>query len=369
MFKLINHTLNQVVTSVDEDVEIPYGVSLIGGPTMWERGFDGTGKTVAIIDTGAETTHDAIFGRVRHFKNFTNEGPESSVQDLHGHGTHVAGIVAAAGGAIRGISPGVKLIILKALNGQGQGTNYAITDAINYAVNWRSPDGTEKVDVISMSLGGPQDYEPMHEAIKRAVANDILVVCASGNDGDGNADTSEVSYPGAYPEVVEVGAIDAALGLARFSNTNSEIDLVAPGVNVKSAYLNNTYAVMSGTSMATPYVAGAAAIVKQHIESVLGRKITEPELYEYLSVRTRSLGLSKEAQGKGVVDLLANYGYVRRNPEDIPLSEALAGLARLGIIDSPDFWQNLADKYAADPDKYYDFRFVDLLIKKFYSSK
>ncbi len=107
-----------------------------------------------------------------------------------------------------------------------------------------------------MSLGGPYDVPELHQAVKNTVKNDILVVYAAGNEGDNNGNTDEFGCPGCYPEVVEVGAVDREKKVATFSNTNKNVDLVVPGVEILSIYIGGGYAKLSGTSMATPHISG-----------------------------------------------------------------------------------------------------------------
>lgn len=281
---------------------IPKGIQLIHAPKVWNEADYGREAIVAVIDTGIDKNHPDLKDRIIDGKDFTGTG---DYQDDHGHGTHVSGTILASlnNRGVVGVSPLAKVLVLKALNQQGEGESQWINNAIEYAINWRGAKG-EKVNIISMSLGGQAD-EQEHQLIKKAVQNNILVVCASGNEGDGDPDTDERDYPGAYPEVVEVGAVDLNKNIADFSNTNSEIDLVAPGVDIISTYPGGQYAKMSGTSMATPHVSGAAALVKKISEKQFGRTLTEPELYAQLCKHAEDLGVSRKAQGNGLINLTA----------------------------------------------------------------
>ncbi|MGE8203202.1 S8 family peptidase [Heyndrickxia sp. NPDC080065] len=298
---LIPFKFLEVVDAVEEN--IPEGIQLIHAPEVWEEANYGEGIIIAVIDTGIDKTHPDLKDQIIDGKDFTNTG---DFQDDHGHGTHVSGTILAAAnnaGAI-GVAPRARVLALKALRGDGQGDVKWINEAIEYAINWRGPND-EKVSVISMSLGGPEDKEE-HQVIQKAVQNNILVVCAAGNNGDGRDDTDEISYPAGYSEVVAVGAVDLQKNLADFSNTNDEIDLVAPGVGIISTYLGGKYAKLSGTSMATPHVSGAAALIKNIEEKNFGRTFTEAELYAQLCIRTEDLGISKKAQGNGLLNLSVN---------------------------------------------------------------
>lgn len=156
-----------------------------------------------------------------------------------------------------------------------------------------------------MSLGGPHDVPELHQAVKNAVNNDVLVVCAAGNEGDNNGKTDEFGYPGSYPEVVEVGAVDLEKKVATFSTTNKNVDLVAPEVEILSTYIGGGYAKLSGTSMATPHILRGAALIIKHCESrnEFDRTLSEDEIYAQLIRRTTNLNYPKRSVGNGLLDL------------------------------------------------------------------
>ncbi|MCF6136391.1 S8 family peptidase [Pseudalkalibacillus berkeleyi] len=301
--RLIPYHVEEIV---DELKNVPSGVKMIDAPNVWNQADKGNGNVVAVIDTGCQTSHPDLKDRIIGGRNFTtdyNKDPNNYL-DNNGHGTHVAGTVAATGttDGISGVAPLADLLILKVLTGQGSGRMTWIIDAIRYAVDWEGPNG-EKVRVISMSLGGPQSTPQLHEAVKYAVENDVSVVCAAGNEGDNNEDTDEFSYPGAYNEVIQVGAMDFKRKMARFTNTNDEIDLVAPGVDILSTFPDNRYAKLSGTSMATPHVSGALALLLNITQNEFNRKLSEAEIYSQLIKRTIPLGYTKRGVGNGLLSL------------------------------------------------------------------
>lgn len=291
---------------LDVSSEVPEGIELIEAKSLWDRTNQGKGQVVAIIDTGCQTDHPDLKGRIIEGRNFTSDynGDEANFSDNNGHGTHVAGTIAAVedGNGVVGVAPQSNLLILKALTGSGSGNMEWIINAIDYATNWEGPND-EKVRVMSMSLGGPTDVPELHEAIQEAVKQDISVVCAAGNAGDGREDTPEQGYPGAYNEVIQVGAIDFDRNLAEFSNTNDEVDLVAPGVKVLSTYTDGKYAKLSGTSMAAPHISGALALLINLAEGQFDRSMSEAEVFSQLVKRTVPLGYSKKAEGNGLVSL------------------------------------------------------------------
>ncbi len=304
-------TLHLIPYRVEEIAEqasqIPEGVRMIQAPEVWDDAERGKGNIVAILDTGCQRDHPDLQDRIIGGRNFTSDfnGDADNFDDNNGHGTHVAGTVAASfrtDKGIAGVAPEAHLLILKVLTGEGSGEYQGIIDAIHFAIEWKGPK-EETVSVISMSLGGPEDVEELYAAIRRAVRAGIPVVCAAGNEGDDIHDTDEFAYPGAYGEVIQVGAVDFDRRIANFSNTNDEIDLVAPGVDIYSTFPGGKYASLSGTSMATPHVSGALVLIKNIAEKEFARELTEAELYAQLVRRTMPLGYPKTAEGNGLLAL------------------------------------------------------------------
>lgn len=312
-----NHSIHlipfRVVEIFSAPPQIPEGVRMIQAPAVWEQAQYGKGNVLAILDTGCQGDHPDLQDRIIGGRNFTEDfdGDLDNFDDNNGHGTHVAGTAAASlrqEGGVAGVAPEAKLLILKVLNGEGSGSYEGIIRGIHHAIDWEGPNG-EKTSVISMSLGGPENIPELHEAVKRAVDAGIPVICAAGNEGDDSPATNEYAYPGAYAEVIQVGAVSFDRKIAPFSNTNDEIDLVAPGVRIYSTYPGGKYATLSGTSMATPHVTGALALIKNIAEEEFARKLTEAELYAQLVRRTIPLGYPKTAEGNGLLalDILAKF--------------------------------------------------------------
>ncbi|MGQ4664844.1 S8 family peptidase [Metabacillus halosaccharovorans] len=285
---------------------IPPGIKLVGAPNSWEQGYFGNGNVIAVLDTGCDSSHFELQNQIIDVYNFTTDdmGDPKNIKDYNGHGTHVCGTICAEENdrGVVGVAPKAKLLVLKVLSGQGYGETKWVTEGIRYATKWRGPNG-ERVRVISMSLGGKDDHPELHKAIQEAISQEILVVCAAGNEGDGNHETDEFAYPGAYPEVVQVGSVNLQKEISTFSNTNKVIDLVAPGEEIISTYLNNEFAVLSGTSMATPHVSGAVVLIIEQCEKEYDRSLTEAEVYAQLIKRTISLNYSRRYQGNGLLDL------------------------------------------------------------------
>lgn len=292
--KLSPFSVNEVKETIP--YLIPKGIKTMNIDNMWNKGIYGKGVTVAIIDTGCDINHICLKDRIIGTKNFTSEGSGNDVTDFIGHGTHVAGTIAGNRNTngITGVAPECNLLIIKVLDSQGNGSYQNLINAINYAID-------NKVDIINMSLGGSKDDDNLHNAIKKAIDVGISVVVASGNEGDKLFDTEEWSYPGGYQEVIEVGAISQDMCITDFSNTNKYIDLVAIGQDVTSCYPNNKYAKMDGTSMATPHISGALALIKEWFRKEFNREPSEMELYANLIKCTKTLNISRNAQGNGYI--------------------------------------------------------------------
>lgn len=238
------------------------GVRRIGAPAFWAAhglgGFPAAGGVpVGIVDTGIDAGHEDLAGKVTACAAAADgRVSEGDCADAEGHGTHVAGTIGALANnrvGVVGVAFASPLIICRALSGpEGSGT---VAD-VAACIRWAHDRGAR---VISMSLGGPSSRtlaEAAKSAYGRGGRGGSLLVAAAGNDGDGTTE-----YPAGLAQVVSVGAIDGGDAVASFSNENADVELAAPGVNVLSAKLGGGYVGMSGTSMATPHAAGAAALL------------------------------------------------------------------------------------------------------------
>jgi subtilisin family serine protease len=260
---------------------------------------------VAVVDTGVYMEHpDLVSAKIpgltgRDFAKKVGESPDNDPQDDNGHGTNVAGIIAANGNIFSGVAPGTKILPVKVLDSGGIGETSQVIEGINYAVS-------SGANIINLSIGSPGDSQALHDAIINAVKAGVLVVAAAGNDGNnisgveqGNISDTDYSelpekpakpfigkfaaytnYPAAYPEVISVAALEQLLNktitLADFSNVG-KIDVAAPGVNIYSTYIGsapNNYKYMSGTSQATPFVSGFAALLKANDPSLDVERLT-----------------------------------------------------------------------------------------------
>lgn len=210
--------------------------------------------TVAVIDTGMDVKHADIKSKVLPPYNVLSPANQPFTDS---HGTHVAGIIASEkdnGIGGHGINPSAKILPVDVFGGQWGTSDYAIAEGILYAIS-------QKADVINMSLGGPMESPILEEAVKKAVDAGITIVAAAGNDYG-----ESISYPAAYEGVISVSATNDKNKLAEFSSYGAYVDIAAPGEAVYSTMYDllkgSTFAAMSGTSMATPVVAGVASLIK-----------------------------------------------------------------------------------------------------------
>ncbi len=242
---------NERGVEVDDDLGgLPWNIKNFGIHELWSRS-KGEGVDIAVLDTGCyehPNFKDQIKSR-RNFLSLTND-----VQDYAGHGTHVTGIIASNGkNKVFGVSPKVRLHIGKIAYGTKEGLN---PNVVASAINWYS----EKVDIISMSLGFQSKQPIIEEAIKNCKA---LIVAAFGNDERQVRKSGD--YPALYDKCLSVGSLTYANNKTLLSNDTIRkpgLSITAPGVNILSTYLNDGYQTLSGSSMATPYVSGTLALLK-----------------------------------------------------------------------------------------------------------
>lgn len=258
------HNTGQGGGTADADIDAPEGWDAAG-----MSAFPGTGGAkVGIVDTGIHRTHEDLQNRVSDCGGVNNFGfslvvviigadptiadDPAKCEDDHGHGTHVAGTIAATannGKGVAGVAFNSPLAVCKALNSSGSGT----LDMVANCITWLNEKGAK---IISMSLGGASGSATLQAAVKNATDNGSLIIAAAGNGGN-----SALNYPAAYAEVVSVAATDNKDAKASFSTYNSDVEVAAPGVDVLSTWIGGGYRTASGTSMATPHASGVAAVI------------------------------------------------------------------------------------------------------------
>lgn len=272
---------------------LPWGIDRIDAEQVWST-TSGKLVKVGIIDTGIDLAHPDLKDNIKGGVNTIN--PYKSYNDDNGHGTHVAGIIAALNNSfgVVGVGPEIDLYAIKALDKRGSGYLSDIIEGLDWAIQ-------NKIQVVNMSLGTNSDVQSFRDAVVRAFEAGIVLVAAAGNDG------GAVDYPAAYPEVIAVSATDKNDLLASWSSRGPEIDLAAPGVSIYSTYKGSTYATMSGTSMASPHVAGVAALVlsvPSKCDYNLDGVCDPAEVQKRLETTAEDLGLSgiDNLYGFGLVD-------------------------------------------------------------------
>ncbi len=259
--------INRVVARPKPSDQTPWGVETVYNNLLLEKSSGGTGVNVAILDTGVYKSHLDLKNRIKDCKDFTGLKPitDGKCDDKNGHGTHVAGIIAADGGVdglgIYGVAPEVGLFVYKVCSNNGSCWSDDIATAISNAAD-------NGANVINMSLGSDTESKLIKDAVSYAVSKNVLVVAAAGNDGpyDGSID-----YPAAKADVIGVGALDPNLIVTDWSSRgfnsqslayikeDKDIEFAAPGANIESTWKDGGYVILSGTSMASPHVAGLAA--------------------------------------------------------------------------------------------------------------
>ncbi len=286
------------VAAAKLDKKVTWGIEFLGVPLLWKEGLTGKGVRIAHLDTGADGKHPALKKAIVSFAEFDNFGqlvnPTPKPYDTDDHGTHTAATIAgrAVKGRSIGVAPGAQLVSAIVIEGGN------VVARVLGGMDWSIGQG---VRILSMSLGFPGYWEDFISITQILRARNVLPVIASGNEGPGFTRS-----PGNYSEALSVGAINSAGSVAPFSSSqrfrrkqDSIVpDLVAPGVDVISAAPGGGYQTMDGTSMATPHIAGLAALL---IESAPTATIDEVEKAIFNSCK-RSPMMLLERGNRGVPD-------------------------------------------------------------------
>lgn len=239
-------------TPSDTSFSSQWGPQKVSAPAAWDVTKGSSSVVIAVVDTGVDLNHPDLSGKIQTTYAYNFVSNTTNAQDDNGHGTHVAGIAAAATNNARGIAgmcPSCLIMPVKVLNSAGSGTYSAIANG----VRWAADHGAK---VINLSLGGTAGDATLQSAIDYANSKGVLLACAAGNSG-----TTTINYPAYYSSCVAVASTDSSDNASTFTTRGSWVDTSAPGTSIYSTYWNDTYATLSGTSMATPHVAGLAGLL------------------------------------------------------------------------------------------------------------
>lgn len=273
-----------------EEQYINPNLSTIGYPSASEltpNYYSGKGIKVGVLDTGIDTDHEDL--KLSGGVSFVSSG--TSYDDDNGHGTHVAGIIAAQNNdfGIKGIAPNVELYAIKVLDKYGSGHHSQIINGIEWAVQ-------NNLDIVNLSLSSEEGSKSLKLAVDEAYKKGVHIVAASGNHLSNTfSEDQEVMYPAKYESVIAVGAIDQSNKHPKFSGSGPELEIVAPGVNIYSTFMNNTYESHTGTSMATPYVTAIYALYKEAYPNLIASALREK--------------INKQTKDVGAIGRDVNYGY------------------------------------------------------------
>ncbi|MCP3026508.1 S8 family peptidase [Halobacillus sp. A5] len=227
-----------------------YGPQNTNTEAAWDITRGSSSQQIAIVDSGVDYNHPDLDGKTVLGYDFIDY--DYNPMDENGHGTHVAGTAAAETNnaqGVAGMAPNTEILAVRALDANGSGSLAAIADAIRYSAD-------EGAEVINLSLGCDCDTQTLENAVNYAWNQGSVVIAAAGNDG-----VSTTFEPASYSNVLAVGAVDQYDNKASFSNYGTWVDVTAPGVDIASTVPNGGYAYMSGTSMASPHVAGLAGLL------------------------------------------------------------------------------------------------------------
>ena len=263
-----------------------WGMVKVQAPQAWDVTVGSPSINIAILDTGVDLDHPDLVGKLISNINFSNSG---TTDDVYGHGTHVAGIAGAMtdnGIGVAGLGYSSTIMNVKVLDDNGSGTYSGVASGIIWAVD----NGAE---VINMSLGGSSPSSTLEDAVNYAWSKGVIVVASAGNSG-----STAPSYPAYYSNCIAVAAADANDALASWSNYGNWVDVAAPGLGIYSTLKNNGYGYMSGTSMASPYVAGLAALVFTTVSDPNGNRKLNYEVRSQIEATCDDINVSGIGHGR-----------------------------------------------------------------------
>ena len=315
---------------------LPYHLADTRMPQHWQHTMRGKGIRVGVADTGIDLEHPEIAGRVIDGKSFVSRRFSNDFFDGNDHGHHVASIIA---GKNVGVAPAAELVIAKVLRDNGSGSNDGVAKGIDYL-------NETGCHIINLSLGGPVDDSRIREAIKRAIDAGKIIVAATGNEQAGH-----VSYPARH--CIGVGAVDRDLKLAYFSNRGKHVDLVGYGVDVYAAIPGGRYMRMSGTSMATPFIAG---LIANRLSAELHHTgaIQTDSHEKLLELETKVVDLGPAGKdtsyGRGFPDLDRGF-YDNLRPSDPKPDPTGTIHARVEDVGTGRFWTGLLQPTEVSNDR------------------
>ncbi|MFB6223392.1 MAG: S8 family serine peptidase [Haloarcula sp.] len=270
--------------------KMPWGCTRVSADTAMHDDQTGQGAHVAVLDTGIDSSHPdlaPVLGEGHALVE--SETGDEPWDDDHSHGTHCAGTIAAVnnGQGVVGVAPDVTLHAVKALNSRGSGRAGDIADGIRWAAN-------QGYDVLSMSIGATSSAAVIEDAVKYANDEGMLIVAAAGNEGCEGC----VHYPAAYDDAMAVSSTNSDDELSTFSSTGPQVDIAAPGTDIPSTVKGGDYKTFSGTSMATPHVSAAGAIL-------MANGASNTEACDRLEATAEDIGLGDNESGAGLLDVAA----------------------------------------------------------------
>ncbi|WP_174612805.1 S8 family peptidase [Virgibacillus ihumii] len=268
-----------------------YGLFTTYTDSAWNIARGDSSQEIAVLDTGVDYTHEDLDNKTILGYDFVQN--DYRPMDQNGHGTHVAGIAAAETNnstGIAGMAPNTSILAVRVLDAQGSGSLADIADGIRYAAN-------QNAEVINLSLGCNCDTQTLENAVNYAWNQGSVIIAAAGNDG-----VSTTFEPASYENVLAVGAVNSNNQIASFSNYGPWVDVMAPGVDIASTYPNNRYVYMSGTSMASPSVAGLAGLLA-------GQGRNNVEIRQAIENTAYSIGSAGYYYEDGMIDSYSAVNY------------------------------------------------------------
>jgi subtilisin len=294
---LFPYEVEEVISLQSAKQKVGWGITAFNLPATWEK-TQGEGVTIAVLDSGCDLDHPDLKQNLMPGINMVDNS--KSAHDDNQHGTHVSGIIAALNNDIGmvGVAPKCKIIPVKVLDKNGNGSLSNVSKGIRWAVD-------NGADIIAMSLGAPRPLQSVRKAIQYAYKKGIPCFVAAGNAGK----TKEIYYPAAYPETIAIGSIDSNFKRSDFSNTGKNLDFMSPGGKIFSTVPDDWYAVLSGTSMACPFAVGIAALLLSHSRKK-DSKIRIQSVDDYrdilkkgtVSIKDKNYAGKKFFEGFGIID-------------------------------------------------------------------